>query len=374
MKLLTRYLFKDIIHYFLIFVSFLVVVLLINKTYDMRGDFFEHNPDLFVVIKFLLLSIPGQLAEALPIICLLSTIFAYGLQAKNREILAMIAAGVSYRSLAIPALVFGVGMTVFMFWFNESVVPRSQFESRKIERIEIQGRNELALTRRDNLFVKGKGNLFYIVNEYLSDTREMYYPTLIRVNDSGSGLAERIEAQHARLVDEGDNNDASRYWIFTGTERWTFDDNGEVNDYQKISGDFRLKMEDNLDKFLSRSKKPEEMNYSELKEYRDLLAEKGGEKLNRYSTSLYYKLAFPLSCLLMALLGFSVVSDVHARRFAQGVFTGLLTAIGYYLLSAFMMSMGESGAIAAILAGWGAIAVFAIVVYLLSIRLERIRG
>lgn len=372
MKLLTRYLFKDILHYFLLFVTFLIVVLLINETYDTREDFFEHSPALIDVIRFLVYSIPGQLAESLPIICLLSTIFAYGLQAKNREILAMVAAGVSYRRLAIPSLVFGLGLMAFMFWFNESIVPTSQYEARKIERVKIKGKSETALTQRNNLFVKGKGNLFYVVNEYLSETREMFYPTLIRVNESGSGIVERIEARHARLIDA--DEEGARFWEFTGTEHWTFDQKGEIASYQSIPRAFRIKMEDNLDKFLSRSKKPEEMNYLELKAYRNLLQEKGGENLNRYSTSLHYKLAFPISCLLMALLGFAVVSDLHARRFAQGVFTGLVVAIGYYLISASLVSMGESGAIASLVAGWGATAIFALVVYLLYARLEKIRA
>jgi lipopolysaccharide export LptBFGC system permease protein LptF len=68
------------------------------------------------------------------------------------------------------------------------------------------------------------------------------------------------------------------------------------------------------------------------------------------------------------------VADVHARRFAQGVFGGLLIAVGFYILNAFLKGWGQDGKVTPLLAGWLPLAAFIIVVYFLVLRMERIRG
>jgi lipopolysaccharide export LptBFGC system permease protein LptF len=109
------------------------------------------------------------------------------------------------------------------------------------------------------------------------------------------------------------------------------------------------------------------------------LAKQRGEDVSNYMTALQRKLSFPLSCLLMTLLGFVVVADVHARRFARGVTLGLVIAIGFYVLDAFFSSLGKKGALAAgelapMLVGWAPLAVFAVIVGFLFTRMRRIRG
>jgi lipopolysaccharide export system permease protein len=301
----------------------------------------------------------------MPWVGLMATIFAYGLLAKNREVLAMVAAGVSFRRLAVPAAVFGLALTAFLFCFNEFVVPEAETRAYYLEKIVIEGRNESIFTRRNDLFVKGDANRFYLMTEYLSATNEMVHPTILEVREDGAGLKERIEADGAQLVDD--------YWEFVGAQRWTFNAEGQVLTYDRFSGPYRLKMEEKLDKFLSKSKKPEEMNFPELLEYRDLLRRKGGEDIARYSTDLYRKLSFPVACLLMTLLGFTLVADVHARHFTRGVLAGIIIAGAFVVVDQFLRRMGIRSVIAPPLAAFTSTLLFALTVYLLMQRLERIR-
>ncbi|MCL5271059.1 MAG: LptF/LptG family permease [bacterium] len=372
MKILPRYLMKEILHYFVIFTAMFVVVLLVYEIYDMRDDFIEKSPALVDIVRYLIYSLPAQLGIVLPIICLLTTMFAYGLLAKNREILAMVAAGVSFRSLAVPVFLFGVFMVGFSFWFIDRVAPAAQFQAVRIEKVVIGGKSESVFTRRNNLFVKGSGNRFYLIKEYLSDTREMVYPSIFETRDDGSGINERIEADYGKLVQ--DPGRSGRTWEFAHAQRWLFNDDGSLQSYQKFTGPYRIQMEEELGRFLSKSKMPEQMNFNELKEHIRLLRAKGGEDVRRYSTWLQQKLAFPVACLLMALLGYSVVVDVHARRFARGVTLGLLLAIAFFVLNAFLKNMGDDGSAPPVLAGWLPVAAYLGIVSLLMTRLNRIRG
>lgn len=381
MKILTRYLFKEILHYCWLFLSMFVVIMLVNVIYDQREDFMDKNPGWVVIVKLLLYSLPALLALVLPMIGLLSAIFSYGLLAKNREVLAMVAAGVSFRRLALPALIFGLGLTVFTFWFNESVVPASQDKVRAIELVHLKGKNPVTLTSRKNLFTKGKEDTFYFVERYDSETarKEMAYPDIMISNADGSGLAERIQADRARLVTLPGEGGAKprQVWELTDAEHWRFGPDGGVVAYERRSEPYHFELESNLDKFLTRMKKPEEMNFPELRAYIGLLA--GGGQANApllrsLNTALQQKLAFPVGCLLMTLLGFAVVADVHARRFARGVSLGLLVAVGYYVINALGKSLGEGGGVGPIVAGWLPIAAFAVIVALLFARMDKIRG
>jgi lipopolysaccharide export system permease protein len=372
MKLINRYIFKAIFHYFSLFLSILVVVLLINEIYDSRDVFLENNPAMRDIILFLLYSLPAQMAEALPMIGLLATIFAYGLLAKGRELLAMGASGTSFWALAVPGLIFGLGLTAVMFGFNETVVPICQTKARYLEKVKIGDKPGTLFTKRKNLFVKGAGNRFYNMEEYLSDSQQMIYPTILELSDDGSGLLERIEADHARLMRTGDEEQL--YWEFSGAERWTFNPDGTLRSHDRYAEPFQLEMEEKLDRFLSRSKKPEEMNFWELKDYRDLLVNKGGEDVLGYSTALHQKLTLPLACLLMPLLGFAVVADVHARKFTLGVSVGLVIAIGFFIFNSFLKSMGEQGEVAPVIAGWLPIMILVGILYYLMRRLDAIRG
>jgi lipopolysaccharide export system permease protein len=367
MKLIYRYLFKDILHQFGLFVLIFTAIMLINETYDSRKSIAEQSPAAIDVIQFLIYSLPEQMIRVFPMIGLLGTMMAYGLQAKNREILAMIASGVSFKKLAIPAMVFGLGLTAACYWLNETVVPSATSRALYIEKVVIGGRSETIFTKRSNLFVKGKGNLFYYMQEYLPDQGLMIYPTLLLLNADGSGLAERLEADRAKIVTD---DDGARFWEFMNAERWMFTPEGMR--YEKSASPYRLRMEEDLDRFLSRNKKPEEMNIVELSDYVDMVEDRGGETAGRYASMMHQKIAFPVTCLLMTLLGFAAVLDLHARRFTRGVAIGLGVSIGYYVVEATMVSLGSDGVIAPAVAGWTAVIVFAGVVAALIARLEKI--
>jgi lipopolysaccharide export system permease protein len=370
MKILTRYLIKEILHYFFLFFAIFVVVMLVNEVYDSREGIVEHAPPVLAVLQFLLFSVPEMLAQFLPLIGLFTAIFAYGLLAKNREVLAMVSAGVSFRFLAFPVILFGLVLTVFAFWFNETIVPVCASRARYIEKVVIGQDDPASLTDRKNLFIKGGDRRFYYLQAYLGERHEMYYPTILDVVSDGSGLRERIEAGRAKRETSG----TGREWVLTGAERWLFVAAGNVREYKRFDQPLRVELEDKLEQLLAKTKQPEEMNFSELRHYIGILQHKGGVAQQAYRTWLQRKLTDPLACLFMTLLGFTVVVDVHARRFARGVFIGLLVSVGFYVISNMFQKLGQGGAVPPLVAGWLPLAVFAGVIQIIFSRLSRIRG
>lgn len=369
-KIITRYTCKEILYYFMLFTAFCTVIMLTYEAYDSREIIVQRAPSVFTVALFLLCSLPEQLVDAMPIVGLMSTIFAYGILAKNREILAMVAAGVSFRRLSIPAFIFGIGLMGFAFLLNEFVVPETSYRARLIEK-GLRGSDKRNLDKRSNLFEKGENNRFYLMQGYITSLKLMLFPTVIDLDPEGSGVVRRIDADRAAPV--GDSARGKDFWEFTNAERRTFNSDGTLQSFDRFKS-LEVQMENQLDVFLSKSKEPEEMNFGALLAYIQIVRGKIDKSvIADLEMSLHKKIAFPVATLLMVILGFAVVVDVHARHFTQGVALGLVVAVSYYILNAALNSFGQQQWLNPFFAGWGSVMIFGVIDYLLYLRLSKIR-
>jgi lipopolysaccharide export system permease protein len=76
----------------------------------------------------MLLSIPFTVAMTLPMAVLVAVLHAFSRMASENEITALKAGGISTRALMRPALVASVLLAMFMLWFNDQVLPRTNHE------------------------------------------------------------------------------------------------------------------------------------------------------------------------------------------------------------------------------------------------------
>jgi lipopolysaccharide export system permease protein len=106
------------------------------------------------------------------------------------------------------------------------------------------------------------------------------------------------------------------------------------------------------DDFKVVQKDVETMGYSELKRYIGKLQSEGYDA-TRYLVDLHGKIAFPLVSLILAVIGiaFSLRSE-RSGGIAQGIGVGLLIGFSYWLVFAFGMSLGRSGALSPLIAAW----------------------
>lgn len=370
MKILNRYLLREILHFFSLFISVLLVVMLIAKIFDTRELFAESDPAVADVVLFLIYALPKQIMQALPLTGLLATMFAYGLMAKNREILAMVAAGISLRTLVWPAVFFGTGLALLTFVVNDQIVPTCETRARYLEKVRIKGRSESILTQRDDIFVKGLGGRFYYMDAYHAEDYMMIFPTVMVLNERGSSLIERVEATRAEMV--RDDGRLSNIWAFHDAERWIFDEHGDLLRYRRHEGPYRMVVEQQLERFLVKTKTYEEMSLIELTEHLRLLRRRKGENILRFAIAQQHKLMFPLTSLLMAVFGFACVADVHARRFTWGLTLGLAVGTAYFIFLAFMMNVGRKDLIDPYVAAWSPFALFSLVLVWFFARLQRV--
>ncbi len=96
---------------------------------------------------------------------------------------------------------------------------------------------------------------------------------------------------------------------------------------------------------------PSEMSVGELRAYIGVLR-RGGERVARYVVQLHFKLAVPLSAALFALLAVPVGLRPHRSGTSIGLGLTIIVLIGYYIISAIALPLGENGRLHPIPAAW----------------------
>ena len=370
MTIFTRYLLREQIYYFLILGAIFCSVLIAKETYDTRDEMLDESPAPMDVIEYIVLTIPAQLVDAVPVVSIFAVLFAFGLMARNREILAMVGLGASFARLAFPVGVFGSIISVLTFVFADRVVPLAQQRARFIYEIRIKGENLYAFTSNDEIFRKGEGNRFYYMANYDSVTKTMTRPGILIRNEQRNGLARRIEGSAARLIDAPEGQE--QLWEFDGAEVWDFDQ-GETAEVVKWDVPLDLKLEEKLDTFLSRQSRPEEMSLNELRDYGEILTRQGGgPQVPVYRTAVYAKFTAAVSCLLLSMAGFCIAADLTLRRFVFAFTFGLLFVIFYYLVRESFLGLGRAGILMPSLAAWAPVALFGLFVSVLFHRLNSV--
>ncbi len=126
MRLLDRYLLRELVMPLAVCLG---GFLLFYISFDLIGSlnkFQEHHLNAGDVLQLYLVKIPEILVFILPIVLLLALLYALTNHARNNEIMAMRAAGVSLWRISAVYLAVGLVFSLAVFFMNEQWVPASK--------------------------------------------------------------------------------------------------------------------------------------------------------------------------------------------------------------------------------------------------------
>jgi lipopolysaccharide export system permease protein len=354
MKIIDSYLIKEFLYTLIGVLLICAIILLVYMIIESYEEILENRPGFYYTLTYFANSLPLKLTEVVPLAVAISVLFTVGTFAKNNEILALSFSGLSTLRIATPLLCTGAVISVLTIYFNEAVVPGCEERARYIEQAYIKGKGEKIITKSKDIFVKGDGQRFYMMRGFDSRNNIMIQPTILDVNTTGSALVQRIDAEKAELES---GQGSQRSWRFFGATKWKYDARGQVEKMEVFQKPVEIPMEEGLEKFLSNPKMPEEMNFTELRNYIQVLGRRG-ESVNYYKTNLYLRLAFPFASFIIIVIGFACAVKAQTSTIVMGFGLGVLFTIGYYALTAFCRAMGHNLVLAPLIAGWAPNIVF----------------
>ncbi|MCX7625418.1 MAG: LptF/LptG family permease [Candidatus Sumerlaeaceae bacterium] len=357
LRILDKLLLREFWLAFLATLAFCTLLLVVATIFDKFQEIIENEAPFDKVVLYFLCSLPFKLVQVMPLVAALGVLFSVGGLARNNEILAFLTSGVHSLRIAAPIIASGVIVLLCVFIVNEFFVAPLEQQARYLERRYIEAKSESKLATRRDIFVRGMGNRFYLMKMY--DTRQgrMYSPQIVDMTEDYSTLRQRIDANEALFLGEKPNEQRSE-WELEQPRIWVFDEDGRLKSFEHFSGRHVVFLEPDLSVILGQKKKPEEMNFFELRQHIEILAERE-QPVFEYQTDLHRKLASPISILLAMLLAFSFAVRSRAGNATSAFGYGLAWTIAIYGVSAFFAALGHSGALSPLCAAWFPIFYFA---------------
>ncbi|MCK9274148.1 MAG: LPS export ABC transporter permease LptG [Syntrophales bacterium] len=358
MSVIDRYILKEFLRTFCLIIISLAALYLIVDFFERIRMFVSNKATFSQIAAYFIFSIPTIVTQMIPISVLLSSLVTFGILSKNSELTALKANGISLYRSSLSIIAASVGIAFFSFLVSELATPHSNQKVKHIKLIEIQKRQQLGTFTQNEIWYRGKKAIYNIA--VFDPVRGILRGIRISYLDHDMNLVKRIDAKEAYWK--------NGKWIFHNLLITTFPEDGFplINKITSSVIDIPEKPAD----FLIVQKDTDEMGFGELKEYIAKLQAEGYDA-TRYLTDLHGKIAFPLVSVFLAVLGlcFSCRSE-RSGGIAQSIGIGVIIGLSYWIVFAFSISLGRSGALSPFFSAWAANIIFG----LLSIgMLMRIR-
>jgi lipopolysaccharide export system permease protein len=331
---------------YVIGLQFSIVVLFVVVDYvsNMKGRY-EGVPYENITLYYWYY-LPWICQITIPIVLLLSSMFAIGKMVRGSELTAIKASGMSVRQLTLPLLFLGLVFSVLTFYGGEKILPHANLLRREIEdnfRVPIAAAKKkgdgIKEYRRD-FYYFGNQKTLYKFNEF--STSPFYANQVVCHHFDKNRIVKKIKADNM---------------IYDPASGWKFI-NAEVRDFKTESP--LITNKDTLKDYIltatpvqmvAKIKHKEEMSYWEMKRYLDA-ARNRGEKIDKYLGELDFKVALPFMNFIVILLGISITARAGRKGSAMLFGVGIALAFLYWILSRFSIVFAQNGHMPILLGAW----------------------
>ena len=233
MKLLTRYVIREHAGPLVFALSALTSLLMLQYVARQLANLAGKGLPWAAIGKFFVLSLPFTIAMTLPMAVLVATLYAFGRMAAEHEITAFKASGVRVRTLMAPVLVCALLLSLFMVWFNDQLLPRTNHELRILNSDIARTKPTLALKEQvmnpitDQFFMRvarvdARTNRMYDITIYdlrKGPERQTIYADsgVFLLDASGENLQLQLTDGHAQEFVRGDPKRLQRSFFRTQT-------------------------------------------------------------------------------------------------------------------------------------------------------------
>ena len=182
MRLLPRYIARELVMPFIFALGIIVFILFINFFLRAIDRFLGKGLDLFTILEYLFLNLAWIVALAVPMAVLIATLMAFGRLSEDNEINALRASGISFLTILRPALLFGTAICLLLIFFNTKILPEMNFHARLLAGdirkmrpgLDIEPGHFIDNIPNYSMIIRGKeGNLMEDVRIFSKDSKEV---------------------------------------------------------------------------------------------------------------------------------------------------------------------------------------------------------
>lgn len=346
MRIISRYILRHFLPIFGLALCAFVGLYLIIDFFEKMDDILGSQASFFSTVSYFFYRSPLIVSQGIPLAVLLGALITLGILKRNRELIALRAAGVSPYVYAGPIVVMALLLSLGEFWMGETLARPMNKTAQRIWDYKIRQHEVPVLWSQENVWYWGK-NAIYHIRLYDQRKRALENVSLFYL-DPEFNLKERIDAKQ----------------ILWRNGRWVAEQGVIINltdtgIKQEWFARKAVNLPETPEDFKSFDTEPEDLSWWSLYHYTRKLRQEGYMSAP-YQVELQRRIAFPLTTFILALLGINMAlrQGLHGG-IATGALLALLLAFVYLTLSQVGCSLAISGVLPPIIGVWSVNVIFA---------------
>jgi len=358
MKILTRYIFKEMVGPTLLGFGFYTFIILMKQLFDFAGMIIRRSLPAHTVGKLLLLSLPHIVVLTVPMSLLFGILIAIGRLSSDSEIIAMRALGISTSTIYKPVFFFSFSIFLLNLYLMNVVLPRGNTElvSLKAEVFTSSVEKEI----QPRVFYDDYENLIIYINDieprtgqwkgvFVADNRTEESNDLSNAHvaeAAGNALATAHPSSQKIIVAQTGNlsiiKTSKQVWLNLKNARTHVTDPRKPEKYD-LNGNSaqRILLHDPFsqpDSNIKASRSIRELNLTELIRLAGTLSRTDHILYRLAKIEIHKKFAIPFACLAFGIVGLPL--GITNRR--GGKSSGFSLSIAIILIYYVLLNNGES--------------------------------
>ena len=387
MKILNRYLLKELSAPFITTLFILIFVLLSQFILKNLDRFLGKGLSIGVIFKFIFLNSAWIISLAIPMAVLVTTLMTFGKLSANNEITAFKASGIKYSELLKPAITFSTLILLFLIPYNLWILPEMNHNVRALSYKISKNRPDIDF--EENQLKKLSDKVIYLgdrINAHkfsniiiFNNTKINNYSTIMAEDGEFISLNDGIilDLNNGSIHEKTNNNEYRKtyyenYKLAIPFEELGFEDNHKLKRQEREMNIsllhektkyFRdriqktksnsLKQKKQLDSLnillssINNNSKKDRLNITKLNNSINILTKKQNKndklipmynrELNKYSVEIHKKFSVPFACIIFVLLGMPL--GILSRKGNMSVSVSI--SLGVFIIYWCFLIMGE---------------------------------
>ncbi len=341
MKILDKYVLKEMVGPFLVSVFAFVVLLIGRVLFDNINFIIEKRVPIGLVARLVVFQLPWIIGMVIPLATLFGTSLAVNRLGRDSELTAVRMAGTPLRRIFAPIFIVGFLASVLTLWIGESVTPWANREAQKTVRY-IWGLQQVPPVQ-ENVFFESEGYYFYVQRvERTLAGNPVLRKVMIYETPLPGAFPMLISAESATSKD-------NIWTLYKGVLHKLGPDG--LTTYEMKFPQMKLNLKRAVQDLWNSQQTSEEMGLRDLQQRIKVFAGTG-QAVTQMKVDWHFKLSLPLSCLVFALCAAPLAMKFSRVGSYSGVLLGIIIMFLYWNNMLLGKALGLGGLVPAAIAGW----------------------
>lgn len=344
-QLIDRLVMGDLTRFFFYILGGFSILFVVITLFQLLEYITRNNIEWEVVGNYLLFLLPMIVNYVTPLAALVAVMVTFGILQKTSQLVALKASGQSIYRLAAPVLLLSVVLSALVFLNQDYVLPFTNRRQNNLRYLIRRGQEPpQTFYQTTNQWIFGIESRIYNYAHFDLTNNTFARLNVIDLSRQPFGIKRRLYARRA-FWDE-----SRQEWVLENGWERRFE--GErLTGYDSFK-QLRVQLAERPDYFKKDSRGSSSMTMGELNRKIADLSRSGFDVLD-LKIALQSKIAFPLACLIMVIVGLPFSFSVGKRGALYGVTLGIAIGLVYWGLIGLFEQMGRYEMLPPMLAAWG---------------------